>query len=72
MLRVIKPCPVYNLEFEKAKNETETQMLVKHENFFNYVSNHSGMEIKHISDIENIFNSLNIQVIFYYNYIIII
>lgn len=37
-------------------------MLIKYERFFNYVSNHTGMEIKHLSDVENIFNSLNIQV----------
>lgn len=37
-------------------------MLVKYENFFSYVSNHTGIEIKHLSDVENIFNSLNIQV----------
>lgn len=70
MLRVTKPCPLYNVEFEKAKNETETQMLVKYNNFFNYVSNHTGMEIQHISDVENIFNSLNIQVIILSSYIV--
>lgn len=39
-------------------------MFVKYEKFFSYVSNHTGMEIKHLSDIESIYNSLNIQVIF--------
>lgn len=63
MLRVTKSCPAYNQEFEKAKEETEKQMLIKYEKFFNYISNHTGLEIKHLSDIENIFNSLNIQVI---------
>lgn len=62
MLRVTKYCPVYDVEFDKIKNETEKQMLMKHEQFFNYISNHTGMEIKHLSDVENIFNSLNIQV----------
>jgi len=38
-------------------------MLIKYENFFNYVSNHTGLEIKHLSDVENIFNSLTIQVL---------
>lgn len=37
-------------------------MLIKYERFFNYIANHTGMEIKHLSDVENIFNSLNIQV----------
>lgn len=64
MLRVTKACPVYNVEFEKAKNETEKHMLRKYENFFNYVSNHTGMKIQHLSDVESIFNSLNIQVIY--------
>lgn len=73
MLRVTKACPAYNLEFEKAKEETEKQMLIKYENFFNYVSNHTGMEIKHLSDVESIFNSLNIQVIYddNFHYIIV-
>lgn len=39
-------------------------MLIKYQTFFNYVSNHTGMEIKHLSDIESIYNSLNIQVIY--------
>jgi len=67
MLRVTMPCPAYDAEFEKAKNETEKQMLIKYENFFKYVSNHTGLEIKHLSDVENIFNSLTIQVIVFYN-----
>lgn len=73
MLRVTKSCPAYNIEFEKAKYETEKQMLIKYETFFNYVSNHTGTEIKHLSDLESIFNSLNIQVIYYssLNYIIV-
>jgi len=61
ILRVTKPCPAYDVEFEKAKNETEKRMLIKYETFFNYVSNHTGLEIKHLSDVENIFNSLTIQ-----------
>lgn len=65
ILRVTKPCPIYDVEFEKAKNKTETQMLNKYEKFLSYVSNHTGMEIKHISDVENVFNSLNIQVIIF-------
>jgi len=63
MLRVTKSCPVYDVEFQKAKNETEKEMLIKYEYFFSYISNHTGMVINHISDVENIFNSLNIQVI---------
>lgn len=63
MLRVTKYCPVYDIEFLRVKSETEKLMLVKYEKFFNYISNHTGMEIKHLSDVENIFNSLNIQVI---------
>lgn len=63
ILRVTKSCPVYNEEFEKVKNETEKIMMIKYETFFNYVSNHTGMKIKHLSDIESIYNSLNIQVI---------
>ncbi|VVC27957.1 Histidine phosphatase superfamily,Histidine phosphatase superfamily, clade-2 [Cinara cedri] len=61
ILRVTKPCPVYNVEFEKAKNATEKQMLFKYKTFFSYLSNHTGMEIQHLSDVENIFNSLTIQ-----------
>jgi len=61
MLRVTKSCPVYDVEFQKAKNETEKEMLIKYEYFFSYISNHTGMVINHISDVENIFNSLNIQ-----------
>lgn len=64
MLRVTKSCPAYDAEFEKAKNETEKQMLFKYETFFSYISNHTGLEIKHLSDVENIFNSLTIQVIY--------
>jgi len=67
MLRVTKSCPAYNVEFEKVKHETEKQMLIKYEKFFSYVSNHTGMEIKHLSDVESIFNSLNIQVIYINN-----
>lgn len=67
MLRVTVPCPAYDAEFEKAKNETEKKMLIKYDNFFKYVSNHTGLEIKHLSDVENIFNSLTIQVIVFYN-----
>lgn len=37
-------------------------MLIKYEHFFKYISNHTGLEIKHLSDVENIFNSLTIQV----------
>jgi len=68
MLRVTKFCPAYNEEFEKVKNETEKEMLMKYTNFFNYISNHTGMEIKHLSDVESIFNSLNIQVIYVNKY----
>jgi len=38
-------------------------MLIKYETFFSYISNHTGLEIKHLSDVENIFNSLTIQVL---------
>jgi len=47
-------------------------MLIKYETFFNYVSNHTGLEIKHLSDVENIFNSLTIQVFNLFFIIIII
>lgn len=65
MLRVTKSCPAYDKDFENAKNETEREIFIKYKHFLDYVSNHTGMEIKHISDVENIFNSLNIQVIIF-------
>ncbi|XP_050531864.1 prostatic acid phosphatase-like [Daktulosphaira vitifoliae] len=61
LLRITKSCPKYDLEFEKAKNSTEIEMFKKHEVFLKYLSSHSGMEIKHLTDVENIYNSLNIQ-----------
>ncbi|XP_050428309.1 prostatic acid phosphatase-like [Adelges cooleyi] len=63
LLRVTKPCPVFDEEFRKAKIETENGMFQNNSTrtFFDYLSNHTGMEIKHLSDVENIYNSLNIQ-----------
>lgn len=50
------------MEFEKAKNATEEIMLFKYKTFFSYLSNNTGLEIQHLSDVEHIYNSLNIQV----------
>ncbi|KAK3925694.1 Lysosomal acid phosphatase [Frankliniella fusca] len=62
LLAMKKPCPRYDAEFAKARNLPEIKKLEKdHQDLFNYLTFHTGSEVRTIENAEYIHSTLFIE-----------